>query len=55
MARRDTTALIKRLKKRVAEAKKKVPPEKLPEVLGIEDLGLLPIEQELELEAEEVK
>ncbi|MCD6524929.1 MAG: hypothetical protein J7K48_08075 [Thermococcus sp.] len=54
MARRDTTALIKRLKKRLNEAKRKAPLEKLPEVLEEEALGILPVEAELEFEAEEV-
>jgi len=54
MARRDTTALIKRLKKRIDAAKKRVPPHKLADLLGEEDLGLLSVESELEFEAEEV-
>lgn len=52
MARRDTTALIKRLKKRINMVKRKVPLAKLPEVLDTVDV--LDIEGELELEAEDM-
>ena len=53
MARRDTTALVKRLKKRLEYAKRKAPLEMLPEVLEEEELGVLATEAELEFEAEE--
>ena len=54
MARRDTTALIKRLKKRLDRARKHLVYERTEEALEQIDYALLDLETELEFEAEEV-
>lgn len=53
MARRDTTALIKRLKKRLNQARKSLLIDEPEEALEHIDYAILDIEAELEFEAEE--
>ena len=54
MARRDTTALIKRLKKRLNNARKHLTYERTEEALEEIDYALIELESELEFEAEGV-
>jgi len=53
VARRDTTALIKRLKKRLNQARKSLLIDEPEEALEHIDYAILDIEAELEFEAEE--
>ncbi len=53
MARRDTTALIKRMKKRLDRARKALLTEQTDKALEEVDYALLELETELEFEVEE--
>lgn len=53
MARRDTTALIKRMKKRLDRARKHLVVDEPEKALEQIDYAILDLETELEFEAEE--